>query len=315
MPVFAYRAVDLAGSHATGTLDAPDHETVACELDARGLILLDARAQVAEASRPSSMLRRRVRHADIVEATRAMASLLRAGLPLSRALETASDVASGAVSAALKDTRARVARGADVHEAMATHPRVFSPLYTGLVHAADRSGDLTGAFERLADTLEREGQLRSKLVSALIYPSLLAVVGAFAVAILLLFVIPRFAGLLTGAGASLPFSTALMLGFAGALRIYWPAFLAAGGAVTAGAIWLFQSDMGRALLCGLRLRLPLAGTFERNRLAAQFARMAGSLVAGGAPLLNALDHTLASQSNPVASDSLVCANTSCGGSA
>jgi type II secretory pathway component PulF len=302
MPLFAYRAVDLAGSRSRGTLDAPDRAAVARELDARGFFLLEAVPSTPAESPSPVRLRGRVRRSDVAEATRAMASLLRAGLPLSRSLETASGVASGPVSVALDDVRTKVERGADLHEAMGAHPRVFSPLYTGLVRAGDRSGDLEGAFERLAEHLERAGALRSRLLSALIYPMLLAVVGAVAVVILLLFVIPRFAGLLTATGAALPTSTALMLGLADGLRSSWPAVLTASAGGVAAVVWFLGSDRGRAALAGASLRLPLVGRFERNLLAAQFARLTGSLLDGGAPLLGALDDTVESTWNPAAKE-------------
>lgn len=300
MPLYAYRAVDLGGSRSRGTIDAPDQAAVARELDACGFFLLEAVPSAAESADFTLRLRGRVRRNDVAEATRAIASLLRAGLPLSRCLETASGVASGAVSHALDDVRAKIERGADLDEAMRVHPRVFSALYTGLVRAGDRSGDLVDVFDRLADHLERASALRSRLLSALIYPMLLAVVGAVAVFILLLFVIPRFAGLLTGTGAALPASTALMLGLADGLRSHWATLMTAGIVAVAGLIAVIRSDRGRALLAAMRLRLPLFGRFERNLLAAQFARLTGSLLGGGAPLLGALDDTVESIWNPAA---------------
>lgn len=300
MPRFAYRAVDLAGSTSSGTLEASDPSAVARELDSRGLFVLEA-VPAEESGSPRGRWGR-VRNKDVVEATRAMASLLRAGLPLSRALETAAGVTSGAVATALNDVRSEVQRGTDLDAAMQDHPRVFPPLYTGLVRAGDRSGDLEGAFERLADQLERASALRSRLMSSLIYPFLLAVVGAVAVLILLLVVIPRFAGLLTTAGAGLPASTAAMLGLADALRAHW-ILLGIGGALAlAASVVFFRSGRGRRVLAGFRLRLPLLGRFERNLLAARFARLTGSLLAGGAPLLGALDDAVESMWNPTANE-------------
>jgi type II secretory pathway component PulF len=137
--------------------DAADAEAVERELDARGLLLLEASTGVAAVESPHRFrLRGRIRRADVVEATRAVASLLRAGLPLARALETASGVASGPAAAALADVRARVERGAGLQEAMESHPEVFSPLYRGLVCSGDRSGELEGVFKRLAEYLARQ---------------------------------------------------------------------------------------------------------------------------------------------------------------
>src|SRR5690606_39979887 len=110
--------------------------------------------------------------------------------------------------ASLRSARADIERGDALATALARHGRTFPPVYVGLVRAGERSGDLDGAFRRLADQLEREDQLRSRIASAMIYPLLLAVVGGVAVVVLLLFVLPRFVELLEGAGASVPRSTA-----------------------------------------------------------------------------------------------------------
>src|SRR5690606_2711458 len=139
---------------------------------------------------------------------RAEAALLTAGLPLARALDTAAGVVGGDVGASLRSVRADIERGDDLATALARHGRTFPPVYVGLVRAGERSGDLDGAFRRLADQLEREDQLRSRIASAMIYPLLLAVVGGVAVVVLLLFVLPRFVELLEGAGAAVPRSTA-----------------------------------------------------------------------------------------------------------
>jgi general secretion pathway protein F len=199
MPAFAYRAVDARGQRLRGREEASTVRELTAILESRGLLVVEA-AETAAGAAGNGFGQRRA----VLETTRALASLLAAGLPLARALEVAEGLAPGAVARSLAAVRSRVRRGDPLHTALADHPGLFPPLYVGVIRAGERSGDLAGAFRRLEAQLDREEALRSKLVSASIYPLILAVVGGVAVVMLTLFVLPRFAELLQDAGAPLP---------------------------------------------------------------------------------------------------------------
>src|SRR5690606_5070743 len=147
------------------------------------------------------------------------------------------------------------------------HPSLFSPLYVGVVRAGEKSGALDGAFTRLAAHLERQDELRSKLVSMSIYPVLLAVVGAASVAVLVLFVLPRFAELLLSAGAALPASTAAVLGIAMTLREEWRLLLIIPVGLVVLAAWLRTTTSGRHAAAVALTRLPVVGAWRRQALA------------------------------------------------
>src|SRR5438477_43121 len=138
-----------------------------------------------------------------------------------------------------------VERGDQLSTALAEHKRLFSPLYVGLVRAGEKSGDIDGAFGRLSDQLERDEQLRGKILSAAIYPMLLATAGSIAVTVLLFFVLPRFVTLLEGSGAKLPRSTATLLAVSAGLHRLWPVLLLIPLAVAAFAAWATNTDEGR----------------------------------------------------------------------
>jgi type II secretory pathway component PulF len=177
---------------------------------------------------------------------------------------------------------------------------LFSPLYIGIVRAGERSGSLDAAFERLGQHLERDQELRSKLVSMSIYPVLLALVGVAAVAVLVLFVLPRFADLLTASGAALPATTAVMLNVATTARESWRMLLLIPLALVIGVAWLRTTPSGRRAGASLLVALPVVGSWRRQALAAGFARMVGELLAGGAPVLAALADARDCTSDPVA---------------
>lgn len=298
MPTFAYRAVDAAGRRSRGRITGATVVAATRELEQRGLLPLD----LAEAAEPASALvgtgpgRRRA----VLEFTRAVAALLPAGMPLARALQAAVATVPASYRPVLDGVRVRVERGDELAVSLAEHPRLFSPLYVGVVRAGEKSGALDDAFERLAAHLEREDELRSKLVSMSIYPVMLGLVGIASVLVLVLFVLPRFAELLLSAGASLPASTAAVLAIATTAREEWRLLMLAPISLIVTLSWLRSTVAGRRAAALLLARLPIAGAWRRQALAASFARMLGELLAGGAPLLTALADARDCMTDPVA---------------
>jgi type II secretory pathway component PulF len=300
VPTFAYRAVDARGQRSRGRLDASSESAVVRDLESRGLLPVDVReaARATErGGRPGAGGRRAV-----LEFTRAMAALLPAGMPLSRALTVAATSVPPSWRPSVERVRERVERGDELARALAEEPALFSPLYVGVVRAGEKGGALGTAFQRLGAHLEREDELRSKLVSMSIYPAMLCFVGLASVMVLVLFVMPRFAELLTGSGAPLPRSTAMVLGFAAAARTHWPLLAAAGVFAFVLLGWMRTTRSGRRASARLLAHAPLVGVARRQVLAARFSRMAGELLNGGAPLISALRDTEECIDDPLASD-------------
>ena len=301
MPTYAYQAVDGAGKRERGQAVAASPAALAHALEERGLLVLDL-GEPAEAAGGGFRAGRR---REVLELTRAIAALLPVGMPLAQALGASANVATGDVRAAVLAVRAHVERGETLSSALAAHPRLFPPLYVGLVRAGEKSGDVAGAFARLADQLEREEALRGKLLSASIYPLLLAAAGSVAVTVLLVFVLPRFAELLQDSGAALPRSTAMMLGLSTALRRFWPALFLLPAGIGLLAAWARGTPDGRRAWSTFLLAVPVVRGMRRHALAARFARLTGVLLGGGAPLLAALDDAAESLADPVARDEVV----------
>jgi len=299
MPTFAYETVDGTGRRQRGQGSAESAGALTKSLEARGLLVLQLDESDAAAGtswwRPG-------RTREVLEFTRAMSALLPVGMPLAKALDAATGVVSGDVAAAIRDVRSRVERGVPLADALTEHGRLFDPLYAGIVRAGERSGDLDTAFGRLAEQLEREEQLNSRIVSAAIYPLLLATAGIIAVTVLVFFVLPRFVTLLDGSGATLPATTRALLAFTGVLRRGWPvlALLPFAGAATFA--WVKNTDGGKRAWASFLLAVPVVRTLRRYAISARFARLLGVLLSGGAPLLSALDDTIESIGDPIARD-------------
>ena len=241
---------------------------------------------------------------DVLEATRALAALLGARVPLARALSIAASMVPPGMGAVLEDVRLRIAAGSALAPALGAHPRAFSRLYLGVARSGERSGDLRAAFAALTRQLEAEARLRARLQAATVYPLVLAAAGIVTVAVLVRFVLPRFAELLTGASASLPWSTGILLATSAWAGRAWP-WLA--GAVVFGVAAVpvaLRREGGRRWIAALSVSLPLVGTLRRTILAARFARLLGVLLGSGAPLLTALDDAADSVVDPLARDEI-----------
>lgn len=300
MPAFAYEAVDVAGRKRRGQAEAATAAALTRTLEGQGLLVLDVQDRTdAPASTGGFRFGRR---REVLEVTRALAALLPAGMPLAQALGAAANVAGPELKVVLQTIRSRVERGESLALALGAHPYLFSALYVGLVRAGEKSGQLDQSFKRLSIQLERDEQLRSKLVSSMIYPLLLATVGSIAVVVLLLFVLPRFVELLQGSGAALPTSTAILLGLSSFMRKHWYLLLMIpiGGFVI--ATWIQNTDEGKRVASRAMLSIPGFRTLRQTAMAARFARIISVLLHGGAPLLTALDDAVGSLTDPLARD-------------
>lgn len=293
---FQYSAVDAVGRRVRGREHAASADALGRELERRGLLVVDLSRDHGAPRASSGSGRRRA----VLEATRAIAALLGAGMPLPRALRISAHVATPELAEALNAVVLAVEHGEGLARSLEAHPHLFRPLYVGMVRAGERSGALGDAFARLAVHLEREEELRARLASAMAYPLILATMGGATVVLLLVMVLPRFVELLDGSGTALPRSTALLLAFSGFLRGAWPLLLALalllGGALAAAR----RSQGGRRALSALLLRTPLVGALRGQVLAARFARLLSVLLTGGAPLLYALEDTIESLDDPLA---------------
>ncbi|HEX3928130.1 MAG TPA: type II secretion system F family protein [Gemmatimonadales bacterium] len=304
MPTFAYRAIDGAGKRLRGAASAASSGALTQSLEARGLLVLDV-AEAPDATMGGGRGFRFGRRRDVLEVTRAMGALLPTGMPLAQALKAAGGVAGEEVRNALQDVRERVERGETLSAALTAHGRLFPPLYVGLVRAGERSGDLDNTFGRLALQLERDEQVRGRVLSAAIYPLILATAGSCAVGVLMFFVLPRFVTLLEGSGATLPGSTRAMLAISNGLQHYWPVLLLIPALIAVLATWMQSTPEGRRAWSRTLLTIPLVSTLRQYALSARFARLTGVLLGGGAPLLMALDDTVESLSDPIAREDAV----------
>ncbi|WP_419758771.1 type II secretion system F family protein [Acidisoma sp.] len=308
MPAFRYTAIGAGGKLSEGVLDVADEMALVEHLRRQGSILMraepDGRRRLA-ALDIDIFRRDGLRPQEAADITRELAVMLGAGQDLDRALRFLVETASNArLRRLLGDIRDTVRDGNTLAVALSKHPRSFSRLYVGLVRAGEAGGALSQTLERLATLLERERALASTITSALIYPSVLMLAAIGSVVLLLTDVLPQFVPLFSDNGATLPFSTQMMIG-AGSIIGRWG--LAALGVLAlvlfALSRWLRQPGP-RLAFDRLRLRLPLFGGLAREVMAARFTRTLGTLLINGMPLITALDIVRETMGNTAGAEAL-----------
>jgi general secretion pathway protein F len=292
MSDFDYLALDTSGRERRGSVRAESAEDAREKLGARRLFVVRVEAGTGAASEPllsrNLFVRRRLGAKQLSVFTRQLATLALVS-PLEEALRTiARQTEREQVRQILLSVHGSVLEGRRLSEAMGREPGSFPPLYRGMVAAGESSGTLPVILERLADLLERQGQVRSKVLSAVAYPIVLAFVAAFVVFALMVFVVPKVVEQFEDIGQRLPLLTRMVIGLSNFLAHYWWAILVAAALLAFGASRALRDESLRLRADRLLLRLPLFGRLLRDLHAARMARTLSTMVASRLPLLEGL---------------------------
>ena len=280
---FQWQGLDAQGRPAQGRLKAQDAGLAHALLRRQGLQQVRLQRLWWEAVA-------RVRTADLSLMTRQLAALLRAGVPLLQALDMLTrSLASAPLLSIVQAVHDEVASGTALHAALAQHPSTFSGLYTSMVHAGEAAGILDTMMERLAQTLEKNELLRSRVRSALVYPCVVMSVAIGVVVLMLVFIVPVFEEVFQSFGAELPWATQMVVALSQALSASWP--LAVLGALA--ALWFWQQPAkAQAQFKSQRdqwlLQWPLWGPLLATSVVARWAQTLSALLSAGVPLAEAL---------------------------
>jgi general secretion pathway protein F len=291
MPIFYFRAVNAAGEIIQGSLEAKGDQSVVQQLHQNKLIPLSiSQGELTSAGAklwPPSFFRK-VGLPDIVQFSQEMAVLLNAGLPLDRSMQIILEVTKKpALRAMIEQIWRDMQAGKSLSEALSRH-RVFSPLYVSLVKAGEAGGFLELTFQRLGEYLTGLKELKNHVITALIYPMILGLVGGLSIILMLIFVVPRFEVFFQEMGQGLFWSTQILVQLSYLVRTYWWAGLLLAAILGFGVWHFWQSQKGHVWVDRLKLRTPVVGNLSRNLASAFFAKTLGTLLTNGVPLINAL---------------------------
>nr|MDA8087230.1 type II secretion system F family protein [Nitrospiraceae bacterium] len=280
MARFSYKAASPDGKLTRGVVEAADLGSAISALKSSGVIILDIGAGAEKAGK-SFVLFRKTKH-DLLTFTTELSSLLNAGLPLDKALDVLSGISeSKGMRETVESVLRSVKEGSSFSEALRLHPDVFPRLYVNMIRAGEAGGVLDVVLDNLNQFLEARKELKDHVSSAMIYPSILVATSGLSITFLVTYVLPKFNSIFQDMGASLPYSTRLLLAASGYIRAYWWALLA-----PVFLIWLFfrgyaASREGRLRLDGLKIRF--LGSVITKIETARFCRTLGTLLSSGVP--------------------------------
>ena len=289
---YAYKAVDLAGMPQKGEITGASRQAVTEQLKEQGLVVMDL-VEKKTGMKMELALPKRVKPTELTIMTRQLATMISSGMTLLRAFYVLEEqVENKKLKETISLVREDIESGVSFSEALARHPKIFSPLYVAMVRAGEAGGVLEESLERTADQLEKDDALRRQVKSAMAYPT---VVLSFALMVLLgliAFIVPVFVGVFKEFGGELPAITQFTVGLSHVVTHQW--YLLIGGVV--GIVFSFRkwkrSTGGRRQWDRLRLRIPakIGKTVQKIALA-RWSRTFSALYSAGVPIMQAIEVT------------------------
>ena len=305
---YVYRVRDKGGRLLEGSLEADNTVLVASKLREMGYypISIEARSTSGlqtEIHIPG--LGRRVKARDIAVFARQFATMINAGLTMLRAMNIlAEQTANPVLAAAIDGVRGDVETGASLSQALSRHPKIFSKLFVSMVRAGETAGVLDQVLLQLAETLERQAALRSKVRSAAAYPvAVLFLVSGIATA-MLIFVVPMFKSMYKQVGGKLPAPTVMLITISHVFSAYFPFVVAAIAATFFGVRRLIRTPGGRMAWDRLKLRMPIFGRVVHKTALSRFAHTLAVLLRSGVPILESLEITSDTVNNAVLAEAI-----------
>lgn len=318
MPTFAYRALQTDGKMAEGVLDAGSRPDALRQIETLGLRPVKVAETASKAAKngapaaPASVTEgsvhfgsKKVSGKELENFTRLLSSLLAAGVPLSRALVILQrEASSPAAKAKWKEVHDLVVDGLSLANAMAKSPETFPRVYVAMVEAGETGGFLDVVLAQIAEFQSREKELKSKVMTAMLYPCILLVLALIVLTLLLTFFIPKFQTVFASIHGSLPLITQIIIRASHATRSYG-LLIAAGlfGIFLLVRTW-FMSEKGKRTWEGLVLKMVLVGPLIAQFAMARFCRMLGTLIGAGVPLVHGLNVARRSIGNQILVDAV-----------
>ena len=302
MAEFDYIAIDPAGRERSGAIKAETVEDARAKLDSRKLFIVRIEAGAMEKARRRTGLSFRAPRLSAKELTlftRQLSTLIQVS-PLEESLRTIGRQSEQAhVQAIVGKVHSGVLEGRRLADALGAEPRSFPPLYRAMVSAGESSGSLPTIMERLSDLMERQAVIRSKVLTAIAYPSVLAAFAVCVVAALMIFVVPKVVEQFDTVGQQLPLLTRMVMGISAFLAGYWWLLAILLGLAAFGLWRALKVERFRYRFDSVLLRLPLLGRLIRDLHAARMARTLSTMVASRLPLMEGLSLTTQTVHNRV----------------
>jgi general secretion pathway protein F len=286
---FHFRAVGSDGKQRTGSLSAESDKAVARELRKQGLTPVYVGIEAKKSFEFKLPAIGGAKRRDVLFFTQELSTLLNSGVPLDRALAITGELTERAQFRFIVLDILRVLKGGrSLADSLGTHPQYFSELYVNMVRAGEAGGSLAVIFERLSEFERSRDDLRGYIISSMIYPALLTIVGIASIIVLLTFVVPRFATIFEDGRMKIPVPTAIMLDVSKVITAYWWIAAIVIVSTVVGLRFFISTAKGRIAWDTWRLKIPLLGDALRKAETARFARAMATLVANSVPLVQSI---------------------------
>ena len=297
MPHFAYVGRNAQGNRIEGVMESPSGSTLAEHLSESGITPI----RIAESAAPTEAFgkqlsrlldRQKAGFIDVLLFSRQMYTLIKAGVPIMRALAGLQESAMNrAFAAVIQDLREALDSGRELSQALARNPSVFGPFYVAMIRVGETTGRLEEVFLQLFHHLEFQKYMKDQVKSALRYPSFVMLAMAIALVIINIFVIPAFAKVFKGFNAELPLMTRILIGFSDFTLAWWPAILTLLIAAVFAFRMFVKTANGQLAWDRFKLRIPIAGKIIRKATLARFARSFAMASRSGVPIVQGLSLT------------------------
>jgi type IV pilus assembly protein PilC len=304
MPVYTYVGRSRGGKQMEGEVMAESKAEAIAALRKQQILVTAVKEKEKEERRLFG--RGKVKQKDIAVMTRQLCFMIDAGLPLNQALEIlGGQTENKALQKTLFEVRQAIEAGANFSDALRDHPDVFSDLYCNMISAGEAGGILDIILERLSTYIEKAVKLTRAIKSALVYPISVIVIAMVVIVVILWQVIPTFAKLFTGLGASLPMPTQVTIAMSEFIGNY--ILFIVGGIVGFVFLvrWYYSTPGGKLAIDSMLLRLPVLGIVLRKIAIARFCRTLGTLITSGVPILDGLEITAKTAGNKVIENALM----------
>jgi len=308
MATFAYSGRTRAGQNLTGERIAESIDAAVAALRREQILVtqINPVKEAAKAAEPAKVKSRRVNAKNLAVFTRQFSVMIDAGLPLVQCLEIlGTQEEDKNFSAVILATRGDVESGMSLADAMKRHPKTFDPLFTNMIAAGEAGGILDTILKRLATYIEKAVKLKGQVKSAMIYPVAVIVIAGLVVGVILWKVIPTFASLFAGLGATLPLPTRIVIAMSNGVVQFVPFVIPAFFALGFGFRTFYASPGGRRFVDATVLRMPVLGNLMRKIAVARFCRTLSTLLASGVSILEALDITARTAGNAIVEDAIM----------
>ena len=304
MPVYKYKAINRSGKSVEGVIDAESPKIASDKLKTKDFYL-SSLEEVKQAAAKRFNFFGGISSSELSLTTRQFSTLISAGLPLEASLSALSEQADDQkLGQVLAEVRERINEGRTLASAMGDHPKVFSELYQNMVKAGEASGTLEIVLERLADFLEKQSALRSKVKGAMMYPIFMFVIGSSVLFFMMTFVIPKIAAIFESSNTTLPLITIVLLNSTSFISNHIGLLLLASAAVLFGIYRLSITPKGKRFIDTYSFRIPVFGKISKLILISRFTRTLGTLMSSGIPLLEALEISEAVAGNIIVREAL-----------